>query len=192
MWTSVPYYVKKYRVGEDEVIEMSRQGKIRRKFRHDVRNPSVITEDGTKMWYLNDCIHRDDGPAIIEPNGTKKWYCMGHLHREGGPAIEFSSGAKYYYNKGSLHRVDGPAIVSNEEERWYLYDGLHREGGPAIIRKPGYYRLIQDKTYKMYKYEWFYKGEPIHRSDHNRRKEKEIVSKALALIMVREVMECDS
>ena len=31
-------------------------------------------EDGTKMWFLNGELHREDGPACEYSNGTKKWY----------------------------------------------------------------------------------------------------------------------
>ena len=29
---------------------------------------------GTKEWYLNDKLHREDGPAMEFANGTKWWY----------------------------------------------------------------------------------------------------------------------
>ncbi len=33
-----------------------------------------VYSDGTKEWYLNDELHREDGPAIEEPNGEVHWY----------------------------------------------------------------------------------------------------------------------
>ena len=33
-----------------------------------------IDADGTKHWYLNGNLHREDGPAIEYANGTKYWY----------------------------------------------------------------------------------------------------------------------
>ena len=45
-----------------------------------------VDENGTKWWYLNGSLHREDGPAIEEENGTKEWYLNGKLHREDGPA----------------------------------------------------------------------------------------------------------
>ena len=33
-----------------------------------------VYNNGTKYWYLNDKLHREDGPAIEFANGTKSWY----------------------------------------------------------------------------------------------------------------------
>ena len=33
--------------------------------------------DGTKYWYLNGNLHREDGPAIERSNGTKEWWLNG-------------------------------------------------------------------------------------------------------------------
>ena len=35
--------------------------------------------DGSKFWYLNDKLHREDGPAIEYANGIKYWYLKGKL-----------------------------------------------------------------------------------------------------------------
>ena len=43
-------------------------------------------------------------------NGTKKWYRNGNLHRDDGPAIEYAHGAKCWYQNGKLYRDDGLAI----------------------------------------------------------------------------------
>jgi len=60
---------------------------------------------------------------IIDENGTKYWYLNGKLHREDGPAIEYSSGRKFWYINGKLHRTDGPAIEdSNDYKEWYIND----------------------------------------------------------------------
>ena len=56
-----------------------------------------IDEYGSKYWYLNDVIHREDGPAVECSNGDKEWYLNGKLHRVDGPAIEFINGDKYWY-----------------------------------------------------------------------------------------------
>jgi hypothetical protein len=49
----------------------------------------VIDDDGTKRWFLNDKLHRENGPAVVYKHGGKAWYIHGKLHRENGPAIEF-------------------------------------------------------------------------------------------------------
>ena len=55
---------------------------------------------GTKEWYLNGDLHREDGPAIEGTYGTKHWYLNGKRHREDGPAIEYADGDKSWYLNG--------------------------------------------------------------------------------------------
>ncbi len=69
-----------------------------------------IDEDGSKKWYLNGVLHREDGPAIEESNGDKAWWFHGKLHREDGPAVQLAGGTKAWYLNGKLHREDGPAV----------------------------------------------------------------------------------
>ena len=80
-----------------------------------------VNANGTKYWYLNDKLHREDGPAIELANGTKYWYLNDKLHREDGPAIEWANGTKRWYLNGNLHREDGPAIEHADGTKcWYL------------------------------------------------------------------------
>lgn len=65
-----------------------------------------VYEDGTKKWYLNGKIHREDGPAVEWASGDKKWYINGKLHREDGPAFEGSDGTKYWYINGVEYTED--------------------------------------------------------------------------------------
>ena len=60
----------------------------------------VVHSNGTKSWYLNGKLHREDGPAIEWSDGAKSWYLNGKLHREDGPAVEDSDGTKYWYLNG--------------------------------------------------------------------------------------------
>jgi hypothetical protein len=61
--------------------------------------------------------------GIVEyPYGTKKWYYDGKLHRENGPAIIWDNGAKYWYICNKLHRVDGPAVEYEDGSVEYWYD----------------------------------------------------------------------
>jgi len=55
---------------------------------------------GTKEWYLNGDLHREDGPAIEGTYGTKHWYINGKRHREDGPAVEYADGDKSWYLNG--------------------------------------------------------------------------------------------
>ena len=80
-----------------------------------------VYPNGTKYWYLNGQLHREDGPAIEWANGSNSWCLNGHLHREGGPAVEYADGDKYWYLNGQWHREDGPAIeCANGDKEWYL------------------------------------------------------------------------
>ncbi len=58
--------------------------------------------NGTKEWYLNDKLHREDGPAIEYVDGSKAWYRNGKLHREDGPAIEYVDGSKLWFLNGKF------------------------------------------------------------------------------------------
>jgi len=33
-----------------------------------------ISPDGTREWYLNGKLHREDGPAFERPDGSRHWY----------------------------------------------------------------------------------------------------------------------
>lgn len=39
--------------------------------------PSIVLEDGEKIWHKDNLRHRDIGPAIINPNGRRLWYWDG-------------------------------------------------------------------------------------------------------------------
>ena len=56
--------------------------------------------NGTKYWYLNDKLHREDGPAVEWADGSMSWWLNGKLHREDGPAIEHANGDKFWYLNG--------------------------------------------------------------------------------------------
>jgi len=80
-----------------------------------------VHPNGTKYWYLNDQLHREDGPAIEYANGDKSWYLNGKCHREDGPAVELANGNKLWYLNGKCHREDGPAIeYADGTKGWYL------------------------------------------------------------------------
>jgi len=75
-----------------------------------------INSKGSKMWYLNGELHREDGPAVEHANGSKMWYLNDELHREGGPAVEDFDGFKAWYQEGKRHREGGPAVKVVPEE----------------------------------------------------------------------------
>ena len=41
-----------------------------------------VEADGSKEWYLNHQLHREDGPAIESSNGSKEWYLNGESMTE--------------------------------------------------------------------------------------------------------------
>lgn len=60
-----------------------------------------VYDDGTKFWFLNGKLHREDDPAIEWANGSKSWWLYGkqlteeefnarnkQLEFEGKPKIE--------------------------------------------------------------------------------------------------------
>ena len=56
--------------------------------------------NGHKEWYLNGCLHREDGPAVEYADGDKEWWLDGELHREDGPAVEYANGDKEWWLNG--------------------------------------------------------------------------------------------
>ena len=82
-----------------------------------------IDKSGTKRYYVNKVLHREDGPAIEYSNGSKYWYKNGKLHRENKAAIEYADGAKIWCKNGLYHREDGPAIEwASGAKEWWLND----------------------------------------------------------------------
>jgi hypothetical protein len=57
-----------------------------------------VDDDGTKRWYLDDKLHREDGPAVEYADGIKRWFLNDKLHREDGPAVEYTDGRAWYLN----------------------------------------------------------------------------------------------
>ena len=69
-----------------------------------------VRADGTKEWYLNDKLHREDGPAREWADGDKEWFLNGKLHREDGPAVEYADGHKSWY-------LNGKEVTEEEHKR---------------------------------------------------------------------------
>jgi len=46
---------------------------------------------------------------FIDDRGTKRYYLDGQLHRNDGPAVEYPDGSQFYWQHNKLHREDGPA-----------------------------------------------------------------------------------
>jgi hypothetical protein len=105
---------------------------------HREDGPAWEGADGSKAWFVDGKRHRVDGPAIEFANGSKVWYFNGELHNANGPAIEYANGSKQWFLNGKRHRVDGPAVEHADGEKvWYLDGKLHRVDGPAKERADG-------------------------------------------------------
>ena len=88
-------------------------------------NPE-IDKDGTKLWYLNGQLHREDGPAVEYPDGTKYcWFLNGLFHRINGPAYEEKNGYKSWWINGQQHRTDGPAIEYPDGTKFWFLKGIY-------------------------------------------------------------------
>ena len=60
----------------------------------------------------------------VSKNGTKKWFVDGQLHREDGPAVEWSDGSKEWYFDGKRHRTDGPAFEDVDGTKYWCINGV--------------------------------------------------------------------
>ena len=111
-----------------------------------------VWPNGTKSWWLNGELHREDGPAIECSDGTKEWRLNGEYHREDGPAIECASGDKMWFLEGKFHREDGPAVEHADGEKWWflnderLTEKEHRDQTQACTNKV---IEIDGKKYKL-------------------------------------------
>ena len=79
-----------------------------------------IYADGTKYWYLNDLLHREDGPAVEYASGRKAWYLNGELTREDGPAVECSDGYREWWLNGERYTEDEHAQATQRVEELTL------------------------------------------------------------------------
>ena len=128
---------------------------------YDLDQPTVITLDGTKKWYLygdhSPQLHHDgDQPAVITSSGSQCWYWYGILHRgqvgqielpSDRPAIIGSSGIMGWYYQGKLHRDhDRPAFIGADgSQYWFKYGVKHRDHDqPAVIKANGDCEWWQD------------------------------------------------
>ena len=108
-----------------------------------------VLKDGTKKWYLNGKLHKEDGPAVERSNGAKEWYLNGKFHRENAPAIEYTDDIddigiviRDWFLNGKRHREDGPAIDDSDGIKcWYVEGREYDEKEyPNALRK--YYRKL--------------------------------------------------
>ncbi len=63
------------------------------------------------MMKINKTIKQGNNVEIVEySDGSKEWYKDGKLHREDGPACEYTNGIKEYWINGEIQKVEWPEI----------------------------------------------------------------------------------
>jgi hypothetical protein len=65
-----------------------------------------VLDNGSRIWYLNGNLHREDGPACEFTNGTRWWVLNDKLHREDGPAIENADGTRQWYLNDTVYYTE--------------------------------------------------------------------------------------
>lgn len=96
--------------------------------------PAVVYADGTRWWYRDGKIHRDNGPAIIHANGVQEWWQNNQRQ-----CIEYPDslavhpdlrGVKQFYENGVVVREEyPPALSAYHAERADLLTELRRKHG---------------------------------------------------------------
>ena len=76
-----------------------------------IRTVVIEHSNGTREWYKNGKLYRDDGPAIEGSDGTREWYINGKRHRDDGPAVEHSNGIRKWYMDGNLVHIWYPGVI---------------------------------------------------------------------------------
>jgi len=116
-----------------------------------MKNGLIIEQDGTKLWYKEGNLHREDGPAIERADGTKCWCLNDRLHRADGPAIERADGSTEWYLKG-IWMGDG---YKPDPELWERLTSTEANGGP----------LLNGCFIDLYETKYWYKDGERHRED---------------------------
>jgi hypothetical protein len=80
----------------------------------DIEYCVVEYDDETKIWYLNNQLHRENGPAVETPNGYKVWCKHDKYHRTDGPAVIWSKGKEYWLNNRQYYDI-------TSDEEWLLF-----------------------------------------------------------------------
>ena len=70
---------------------------------------------------MSDCIKYE---VKVYPDGSKYWYLNGKLHREDGPAVEHADGDKSWWLDGRRYtKSDHKAEVARRHNEFYTCDG---------------------------------------------------------------------
>jgi len=81
-----------------------------------VKNGLHTDKSGTKYWYLDNKLHREDGPAVEWNDGELWWYLNGGFHREDGPAIvRLDSNNVWFLNNRELTEEEFSGYLRNKQ-----------------------------------------------------------------------------
>ena len=94
-----------------------------------------VHNNGTKKWYLNGELHREDGPAVEWADGDKQWYLNDKLHREDGPACEWATGYKSWYLNGKRMSKEEHAKATSKVEEMTMDEVCKALGKTIKIKK---------------------------------------------------------
>ena len=84
------YQSEKYKIDTIEIEKIN-----------NIERYKITTVDNTILFFINNLLNNiNDEPAIIWNEGSKYWYKDGLLHRENLPAIEWSFNETVYYLNG--------------------------------------------------------------------------------------------
>jgi len=89
---------------------------------NDIRTEPSIEKGGTKMWYKNGELHREDGPAVIHPDGTEEYYLNG-IQQLPPPPSEIKIDPAHLANAGPAK----PSIEKDGTKMWYKSGELQKK-----------------------------------------------------------------
>lgn len=85
-----------------------------------------ITRSGSRFWYHNTKLHRDDGPASITYHPTLttliKYYKIGYTKSK---KYKDCLMVHSWYHNGKRHRIDGPALIQSDGYVAYYLEGVY-------------------------------------------------------------------
>ena len=126
--------------------------------------PAVVYNNGSRLYYTNDELDRQNEPAVIysdEKGKRHEYYKNGKRHNKDGPAVirydlKGCIISEEYYIENMRHRDDGPAFISNRDPQgqlriWYRNDKIGRiDDGPTIIFPNGVHMwLFNDMIHRV-------------------------------------------
>ena len=126
----------------------------------------IVVHEGTKLYFVNKKLHREDGPAVIHRDGTQEYWLNGKRHRIAGPAIcNYENGLFIFIKNGKVNPVN-----TTMEGKRYVVDS--KTITDAVFRIRNILEEIQDvESYHMETSEtrvnYYYKG-MLHRCYCNR------------------------